>query len=128
MSDTEKSASTVIIESIRSFLRKAILHVHSKIMLAGAHGDGRIYQKKKNSHSILFPGKHIILMLHFGNTIMSSSSRGERNGKVSQRLALDTRLCVAVCYALLWMRPLSRSWAECSVVISCGKVDYDKSG
>jgi hypothetical protein len=32
------------------------------------------------------------------------------------------------CYALLRMRPLSRSWAECSVVISCGKVDYDKSG
>jgi hypothetical protein len=32
------------------------------------------------------------------------------------------------CYALLRMRPLSSSWAECSVVISCGKVDYDKSG
>jgi hypothetical protein len=32
------------------------------------------------------------------------------------------------CYALLRMRPLSISWAECSVVISCGKVDYDKSG
>jgi RNase H-like domain found in reverse transcriptase len=32
------------------------------------------------------------------------------------------------CYALLRMRPLSRSCAECSVVISCGKVDYDKSG
>jgi hypothetical protein len=31
-------------------------------------------------------------------------------------------------YALLRMRPLSISWAECSVVISCGKVDYDKSG
>jgi hypothetical protein len=32
------------------------------------------------------------------------------------------------CYALLRIRPLSISWAECSVVISCGKVDYDKSG
>jgi hypothetical protein len=32
------------------------------------------------------------------------------------------------CYALLRMRPLLNSWAECSVVISCGKVDYDKSG
>jgi hypothetical protein len=31
-------------------------------------------------------------------------------------------------YALLRMRPLSISCAECSVVISCGKVDYDKSG
>jgi hypothetical protein len=31
-------------------------------------------------------------------------------------------------YALLRMRPLLNSWAECSVVISCGKVDYDKSG
>jgi hypothetical protein len=27
-----------------------------------------------------------------------------------------------------FMRPLLNSWAECSVVISCGKVDYDKSG
>jgi hypothetical protein len=33
-----------------------------------------------------------------------------------------------ICYALLRMRPLSISWAECSVVIFCGKVDYDKSG
>jgi Integrase zinc binding domain len=32
------------------------------------------------------------------------------------------------CYALLRMRPLLNSWAEYSVVISCGKVDYDKSG
>jgi hypothetical protein len=31
-------------------------------------------------------------------------------------------------YALLRMRPLSIPWAECSVVISCGKVDYDISG
>jgi hypothetical protein len=33
-----------------------------------------------------------------------------------------------LCNALLRMRHLSISWAECSVVISCGKVDYDKSG
>jgi hypothetical protein len=32
------------------------------------------------------------------------------------------------CYALLRMRPLSIPCAECSVVISCGKVNYDKSG
>jgi hypothetical protein len=32
------------------------------------------------------------------------------------------------CYALLRMRPLSIPCAECSVVISCGKFDYDKSG
>jgi hypothetical protein len=32
------------------------------------------------------------------------------------------------CYAMLRMRPLSIPCAECSVVISCGKVDYDKSG
>jgi hypothetical protein len=35
---------------------------------------------------------------------------------------------VIICYALLRMRPLLNSWAECSVVISCRKVDYDKSG
>jgi Reverse transcriptase (RNA-dependent DNA polymerase) len=42
-------------------------------------------------------------------------------------LKLHASKCV-LCNALLRMRPLSRSWAECSVVISCGKVDYDKSG
>jgi hypothetical protein len=31
-------------------------------------------------------------------------------------------------YALLRMKHLSISCAECSVVLSCGKVDYDKSG
>jgi hypothetical protein len=31
------------------------------------------------------------------------------------------------CYALLRMKPLSMPCAECSVVLSCGKVDYDKS-
>jgi hypothetical protein len=36
--------------------------------------------------------------------------------------------CATGCYALLRMRPLLNSWAECSVVISCGKIDYDKSG
>jgi hypothetical protein len=35
---------------------------------------------------------------------------------------------LVLCYALLRMRPLLNSWAECSVVISFGKVDYDKSG
>jgi hypothetical protein len=34
----------------------------------------------------------------------------------------------ASCYALLRMRPLSIPCVEWSVVISCGKVDYDKSG
>jgi hypothetical protein len=48
-------------------------------------------------------------------------------------LIVDTDGCGAerdlpCCYALLRMRPLLNSWAECSVVISCGKVDYDKSG
>jgi hypothetical protein len=32
------------------------------------------------------------------------------------------------CFALLRMRTLSISYAESRVVISCGKVDYDKSG
>jgi hypothetical protein len=43
--------------------------------------------------------------------------------------ALPKNLAESVkCYALLRMRPLSIPCAECSVVISCGKVDYDKSG
>jgi hypothetical protein len=35
---------------------------------------------------------------------------------------------VAECYALIRMRPLSKSCAESCNVISCGKVDYNKSG
>jgi hypothetical protein len=42
--------------------------------------------------------------------------------------SLKDRLYGDICHALLRMRHLSISWAECSVVISCGKVDYDKSG
>jgi hypothetical protein len=50
---------------------------------------------------------------------------------LSERLidAISILPCeLEACYALLRMRPLSISWAECSVVISCGKFYYDKSG
>jgi hypothetical protein len=43
-------------------------------------------------------------------------------------LLLNSVEPLVLCYALLRIRPLSMSCAECSVVISCGKVDYDKSG
>jgi hypothetical protein len=52
-------------------------------------------------------------------------ARGHRRGA---RDAISLRVLMGKCYAFLRMRPLSISWAECSVVISCGKVDYDKSG
>jgi hypothetical protein len=38
------------------------------------------------------------------------------------------RFYAGLCYALLRMRPLSISCAEGFVAISCGNVDYDKSG
>jgi hypothetical protein len=38
------------------------------------------------------------------------------------------RVLMGKCYALLRMKPLSISCSEGFVVISCGKVDYDKSG
>jgi hypothetical protein len=41
---------------------------------------------------------------------------------------IEQRLLAGACYALLRMRSLPISWAEYSVVVSCGKVDYDKSG
>jgi hypothetical protein len=44
--------------------------------------------------------------------------RGSKRGRTGRK----------VCYALLTMIPLSISCAEGFVVISCGKVDYDKSG
>jgi Chromo (CHRromatin Organisation MOdifier) domain len=47
---------------------------------------------------------------------------------VVREIAISLRVLMGKCYALLSMRPLSISWAECSVEISCGKVDYDKSG
>jgi hypothetical protein len=42
--------------------------------------------------------------------------------------AISLRVLMGKCYALLRKRPLSASWAEGCVAISCGKVDYDKSG
>jgi hypothetical protein len=48
--------------------------------------------------------------------------------RFSLRRQLTRNKRVVRCYALLWMRPLSISCAEVFVVISCGKVDYDKSG
>jgi hypothetical protein len=41
---------------------------------------------------------------------------------------ISLRALMGKCYALLRMRPLSISCAEDFVVVSCGKVDYDKSG
>jgi hypothetical protein len=59
----------------------------------------------------------------------SSDSTG--TGKQSARdpsTCLNTEKCAGEkCYAQLRMRPLPNSWAECCVVISCGKVEYDKS-
>jgi hypothetical protein len=43
-------------------------------------------------------------------------------------VALAAAVGYAAFYALLRMRPLSISCAEAFVVISCGKVNYDKSG
>jgi hypothetical protein len=43
-------------------------------------------------------------------------------------VALAAAVGSAAFYALLRIRPLSISCAEAFVVISCGKVNYDKSG
>jgi hypothetical protein len=48
--------------------------------------------------------------------------------KTSGLYMTDLNLATERCYELLKMRPLSISCAEGCVVISCGKVDYDKSG
>jgi hypothetical protein len=52
-------------------------------------------------------------------------SRGHEHGAQD---AISLRVLMGKCCALLRMRPLSISCAEGSVVISCEKVDYDKSG
>jgi hypothetical protein len=52
-------------------------------------------------------------------------ARGHRR---SARDAISLSVLMGKCYALLRMRPLLNSWAEYSVVISCGNVHYDKSG
>jgi hypothetical protein len=102
MSDTEKSASTVIIESIRSFLRKAILHVHSKIMLAGAHGGGRIYHNKKKlpQHSISWQTHHFDAAFWKHNNVIVQQRRTERKSvpETSARHALVC--CRVVCAAM----------------------------
>jgi hypothetical protein len=52
-------------------------------------------------------------------------SRGHKHGAQD---AISLRVLIGKCYALLRMKTLSISCAEGFVVISCGKVDYDKSG
>jgi hypothetical protein len=54
-------------------------------------------------------------------------STQEREASVTAEF-VKAEVLAKVCYALPRMRPLSIPCAECSVVISCGKVDYDKSG
>jgi hypothetical protein len=49
-------------------------------------------------------------------------------GPEDQAVFKNLQAAIMKCFALLRIRPLSNSCAECSVVISCGKVDYDKSG
>jgi hypothetical protein len=49
-------------------------------------------------------------------------------GRLTVKRAVGRKTNPVNCYAPLRMRPLSIPCAECSVVISCGKVDYDKSG
>jgi hypothetical protein len=56
------------------------------------------------------------------------TTREPQNGTDLGQYVAAVRWIGSTCYALLRMRPLSIPCAECSVVISCGKVDYDKSG
>jgi hypothetical protein len=58
----------------------------------------------------------------------SSKNRHSRDPLLQASQEPQPNRAVRRCYALLRMRPLSILCAECSVVISCGKVDYDKSG
>jgi hypothetical protein len=64
---------------------------------------------------------------HFGQISQELLEMGKKPSGALEKLPLEPAN-IPECYALLRMRPLSISCAECSVVISCGKVDYDKSG
>jgi hypothetical protein len=96
-------------------------------------------------HSVLAPDALAVALDPFLRIVQSRDTSGNITG-----VALHSIDCIAAavlalpahilpdytpvlssifsCFAPLRMRPLSRSWAESSVVISCGKVDYDKSG
>jgi hypothetical protein len=82
------------------------------------------------------------MMTHFFfDNDLSHSTHAQRPNEVVI-VTVDIRILVALhclfvnfasdshvkCYALLRMRPLSISCAEGFVIISCGQVDYDKSG
>jgi hypothetical protein len=60
--------------------------------------------------------------------LVCSADLGKSDMSCLDLLLKIFQLDVEMYYALLRIRPLSISWAECSVLISCGKVDYDKSG
>jgi hypothetical protein len=69
-----------------------------------------------HSNANIFGTRIVTRLKHFGSIDEESKARSIIQG------------CQDACYALLRMRPLSISCAECCVLISCGNVDYDKSG
>jgi hypothetical protein len=60
--------------------------------------------------------------------VASSSAQRLALALLAEKQWIPNSWDFTTCYALLRMRPLSISCVECSVVNSCGKVDYDKSG
>jgi RNase H-like domain found in reverse transcriptase len=80
---------------------------------------------KHDEFSILSDHLNIIYIY---NSLSADPTLARHFVRKMQRWALKMSVFSFLCYALLRMRPLSISCAECSVVISCGKVDYDKSG
>jgi hypothetical protein len=124
------------------------LNVTAELAQAAEHNDHQLYVVSKildasyNEHEIFhdllvawrgFPGwrGHLRTLLSYGRGCSGRGgevhrvARGHRRGA---RDAISLRVLMGKCYAMIRMRPLLISCAECSVVFSCGKVDYDKSG
>jgi hypothetical protein len=127
------------------FYKDKELNVTAELDQAAEHNDHQLYavskildaryNEQEMFHELLvawrgFPVGHLGNLLSYGcgcsghGGEVHGVARGHRRGA---RDAISLRVLMGKCYALLRMRPLSISWAECSVVISCGKVDYDKS-
>jgi hypothetical protein len=108
-----KAAVEHLVSVIRSATLKALIEIKLEMDKSELKKDFLEFVKYLEEMSIIHD-EHCHVVEH--NTRLATLAR--------RTMSKETMLC----YALLRMRPLSMPCAECSVVISCGKVDYDKPG
>jgi hypothetical protein len=107
-------------------LSKAMTEIHAQVAEQATRDRKAAIQKHNDKTHVRSPNFQVNDYVLVAEHRKSGMSKLQVKWKGTRRVASVGS--DYVCYALLRMRPLLNSWAECSVVISGGKVDYDKSG